>query len=266
MISIEVKDVDLGYGKKKIIKDANIKIEEGSFVSIIGPNGSGKSTLLKGLCRILKPTKGNIELYGEDIFKIPTKKVAQKIAILPQVRNIASDVTVEKLVSFGRHPHLSFGERIDKDDRKIIDWAIEVTKLDSLRKRYVNTLSGGEGQRAWIAMALAQDPKVLLLDEPTTFLDISHQLDVLETIKKLNKDLGLTVVMVLHDINQAVRYSDYICAIKEGAIVKYEESHKIMSGSTLEEIFEIEGNIYRDIKNDCPFFIPQKTICKNSHI
>lgn len=258
MIVLEARGVDLGYKDKPIVKNADVKIEEGKIISIIGPNGSGKSTLLKGLSRIIKPTRGEIDLYGQDIFKMPTKKVAQNIAILPQVRNIGSDVTVEKLVSYGRHPHLKFGEQIDRANQDIIDWAISVTKLEGLKKRYVNTLSGGESQRTWIAMALAQKPKVLLLDEPTTFLDIAHQLDVLETIKNLNEDLGLTVVMVLHDINQAVRYSDYICSVKDGVVETHEKSCKIISNNIFEEIFDIEGKIYKDKNNNCPFFIPQK--------
>ncbi|HEY4544738.1 MAG TPA: ABC transporter ATP-binding protein [Tissierellaceae bacterium] len=260
MIVIKAEDVDLGYKDKVIVKNANLEINQGQIVSIIGPNGSGKSTLLKGLSRIIKPLNGRITLYDEDILSIPTREVAKKIAILPQVRNIASDVTVEKLVTYGRHPHMKFGQKLDKKNKDIVDWAIETTKLERLRKRYVNTLSGGEGQRAWIAMALAQNPKVLLLDEPTTFLDIAHQLDVLETIKKLNKELNLTVIMVLHDINQAVRYSDTICAVKDGNIVNYERSCNIITDNTIEDIFEIEGTVYKDIENDCPFFIPQRII------
>lgn len=258
MIVLKARGVDLGYKDKLIVKDANVEIEEGKIISIIGPNGSGKSTLLKGLSRIIKPTRGEINLYGQDIFKMPTKEVAKSMAILPQVRNIGSDVTVEKLVSYGRHPHLKFGEKIDRTNQEIIDWAIEVTNLKALKKRYVNTLSGGESQRTWIAMALAQKPKVLLLDEPTTFLDIAHQLDVLETIKKLNENLGLTVIMVLHDINQAVRYSDYIFSVKEGVVKTHKKSCEIITDNIYEKIFDIEGRVYRDKNNNCPFFIPQK--------
>lgn len=257
MIILEAKSVDLGYKDKLVVKDADVEIEEGKIISIIGPNGSGKSTLLKGLSRIMKPRRGEINLYGQDIFKIPTKEVAKKIAILPQIRSIASDVTVEKLVSFGRHPHLKFGEKIDRKNQEIIDWAIEVTKLEVLRKRYVDTLSGGESQRAWIAMALAQKPKLLLLDEPTSFLDIAHQLDVLETIKELNEDLDLTVVMVLHDINQAVRYSDHIYAVKDGLVTSYRNSSEIIEDRIFEDLFNIRGDIYQDKNNDCPFFIAQ---------
>jgi len=182
------------------------------------------------------------------------------MAVLPQVKNVSTDITVENLVSYGRYPHLKFGKRINKNDLEIINWALEKTGLMDLRDRYVTTLSGGERQRAWIAMALAQKTKVLILDEPTTYLDISYQLEVLELIKELNKSLGLTVIMVLHDLNQAARYSDNIYVLMNGEICEYGNPDNIIKSELLKEVFKIESHVYEDKVNHCPYFIPYKVI------
>lgn len=258
MMGIKVEDLYVNYGNKEVIKGVNFQIEDGYVVTIIGPNGSGKSTILKAISRCLKPVKGKVYLDDENIYTINTKKVAQKLAILPQVKNVSSDVVVEELVSYGRYPHLGFGKKLKKEDLEIVDWAIEKTGLKDLRKRFVSTLSGGERQRAWIAMSLAQKPKILLLDEPTTFLDISYQLEVLELIKELNETLNLTVVMVLHDLNQAARYSDEIFVINDGKLSKSGCPKDIISTSLLRDVFRIKADIYEDSINNCPYFIPKK--------
>ncbi|WP_352404310.1 ABC transporter ATP-binding protein [Sporanaerobacter acetigenes] len=257
-MGIKVQDLYVNYGEKEVIKGVNLQIEDGHVVTVIGPNGSGKSTILKSISRCLKPVKGKVYLDDENIYTINTKKVAQKLAILPQVKNVSSDVVVEELVSYGRYPHLGFGKKLKKEDLEIVDWAIEKTGLKDLRKRFVATLSGGERQRAWIAMSLAQKPKILLLDEPTTFLDISYQLEVLELIKELNETLNLTVVMVLHDLNQAARYSDEIFVIKDGKLSKSGCPEDIINASLLKDVFRIEADIYEDSINNCPYFIPKK--------
>jgi len=257
-MGIRVEDLYVNYGDKEVVKGVSFNIEDGQVVTIIGPNGSGKSTLLKSISRCLKPINGKVYLDGDNIYKVNTKVVAQKLAILPQVKNVSSDVTVEELVSYGRYPHLGFRKKLMKEDLNIVDWAIEKTGLESLRKRFVATLSGGERQRAWIAMSLAQKPKILLLDEPTTFLDISFQIEVLELVKELNKSLGLTVVMVLHDLNQAARYSDEIFVIDDGMLSSSGSPKEIMKNSLLEDVFRIEANIYDDSINNCPYFIPKK--------
>lgn len=259
-MSIEAKNLEVRYGDKLVLKDANFKVNNGEIVTIIGPNGSGKTTLIKALSRCLKPYSGSIYLNDKDIYKISTKEIAREMAILPQVKNVSADITVENLVSYGRYPHLNFGKRIRKDDKDIINWAIEKTGLIKLKDRYVTTLSGGERQRAWIAMALAQNPKILILDEPTTYLDISYQLEVLELVKELNESLGITVIMVLHDLNQAARYSDNIYVLKDGEICEYGIPNNIIKSTLLKDVFRIEAHIYKDEVNDCPYFIPYKII------
>ncbi len=258
-MNLKIKNLSVNYGEKKVVKDVSFKINSGQIATIIGPNGSGKSTLLKAISRCLKPAGGKIYLNEINIKDINTKVIAQKLAILPQVKNVSSDISIEELVSYGRYPHLKFGKRLRKEDMEIIDWALEKTGLSPLRKRFVATLSGGERQRAWIAMSLAQKPKILLLDEPTTFLDISYQVEVLELVKELNKTLGLTVVMVLHDLNQAARYSDTILVIKDGRLCESGTPDKIIEKSLLKDVFKIDADIYEDKINNCPYFIPKKT-------
>ncbi len=257
---IEGKEIEIGYGDKIAVHKANIKINEGEVVTIIGPNGSGKSTLIKALSRCLKLKSGSVTIDGTNINNIPTKTVAKKMAVLPQVKSVSSDITVESLVSYGRYPHLDFRNRLTKDDHEIVDWAMEKTGLTKLKDRNVMTLSGGERQRAWIAMALAQKPQVLMLDEPTTYLDISYQLEVLELVKELNQTLGITVVMVLHDLNQAARYSDNIYVLKDGHMCDYGKPNEIMKSNLLKDVFRIEADVYEDKVNQCPYFIPSKII------
>lgn len=257
MIALEAKNINVSYGKKKIINNIDFKVKKGDIVTIIGPNGSGKSTLIKALSRFIKVTSGEVELYGNDIFKFNTKKIAQEVAILPQVRNVSMDVTVENLVGYGRQPHLKFGKRMSKDDEKIIQWAMKKTRIYNLKDRYVSTLSGGERQRAWISMALAQKPSILILDEPTTFLDISYQLEVLEIVKELNKSLNLTVVMVLHDLNHAIRYSDNIYVLKQGKVCNFGKPNDVITLDLVKDVFSIDANIYQDGVNNCSYIIPQ---------
>jgi iron complex transport system ATP-binding protein len=261
---LSAKNLTIGYGKKIIINNINLNIKHGEIVAIIGPNGSGKSTLMKSLSRFLKPQKGKIYLYEKNIFENNTKNIAKQMAVLPQVTNIPEDLTVEKLISYGRFPHLRYNSRLTKEDYKIVNWAISKTHLKALRKRTVSSLSGGERQRAWIAMTLAQKTKLLLLDEPTTFLDISHQLEVMELIKELNKNLGITVVMVLHDLNQAIRYSHKICAIYNNKIYTYGTSDETITQSFLNSVFNIEAKVYNDYLNNCKYVIPHK-ILKNKN-
>lgn len=257
-MELKAEGIYVNYGEKEILKDIKFQVEDGQIVSIIGPNGSGKSTLIKALSRCIKPAKGSIYLDGENLSTIPTKEIAQKMAILPQVKNTSADITVKELVSYGRYPHLKFGQRLNREDEGIVNWAIEKTGLLNLKDRYIVTLSGGEQQRAWIAMSLSQKPEILLMDEPTTFLDISYQLEVLQLVKKLNQSLKLTVVMVLHDLNQAARYSDNIFVLKEGKLWEHGNPKKIMRGKLLKEVFRIEGHVYEDQINSCPYFIPYK--------
>ncbi len=213
------------------------------MLSIIGPNGSGKSTLLKGLSRLLPCESGTVRLAGQELKSMPNKRISQLMCILSQSNQTPADMTVEELVSYGRLPHMKWYGRLSLEDYAIIDWAIAQTGLETFRKRLVVSLSGGEGQRAWIAMALAQRPKVLLLDEPTTYLDIAHQLEVLELVRSVNRELGITTVMVLHDLNQASAYSDTICVIREGQIAMTGKPSEVLTPATIREIYGVEAEV-----------------------
>lgn len=259
---LEAENIQLGYGKKIIVQDVDIQIYKGQIVSIIGPNGSGKSTIIKVLSRYLKPKKGNVLLENKNIFNLDTKEVARKVAVLPQSKFVPEELLVETLVSYGRYPHLRWGQKLTSQDHEIIEWALEKTDLLKFRDRYINKLSGGERQRVWLAMCLAQKPEVLILDEPTTFLDICYQIELLELIKELNEKLHLTIVMVLHDINQAARYSHKIYTIKDGRVYNYGNPQKIINQEFFKDVFSIKASVFEDLQNDCPFFIPQSS-CKN---
>lgn len=259
-MGLEARDIHVKYGQKEVLKSVEFKINDGEITTIIGPNGSGKSTMIKVLSRCLNPCKGSVYLDGENIKSIATKKIAEKMAVLPQVRNISSDITVEELVSHGRYPHLGFKQRLKAEDKEIVEWAMEKTGLIDLKNREVITLSGGERQRAWMAMTLAQNPKILILDEPTTFLDISYQLEILELVKELNESLGLTVIMVLHDLNQAARYSDNIYVLDKGSICEWGPPHVILRSDLIKSVFRIQAHIYEDEINQCLYFIPEKKV------
>lgn len=259
-MDIAGKDIVVSYGEKNALNKANIKVNTGEIVTIIGPNGSGKSTLVKAISRCIKLQSGSVELNGKDISTMYSKEIAKKMAILPQVKTASSDITVETLVSYGRYPHLKFGKRLSRKDKDIIQWAMENTGLVELKDRDVVTLSGGERQRAWVAMALAQKPDILILDEPTTYLDISYQMEVLELVKELNNSLGITVIMVLHDLNQAARYSDRIYVLRKGEVYKEGSPKSIIDSQMLKDIFRIDAEIYEDKVNNCPYFIPNKIV------
>ncbi|MGE0058228.1 MAG: ABC transporter ATP-binding protein, partial [Dehalococcoidia bacterium] len=226
-----------------VIEGLDIKVDEGEIVSLVGPNGSGKSTLLRALARVLKPKSGVVVLDGKSIAEWPTREVAKRLALLPQGPVLNAAMTVEELVWMGRSPHQGILGLPTAADRQAVELAIEETGIAPLAKRQVALLSGGERQRAWLAMAIAQQPRVLLLDEPTTFLDLNHQLEVLDLIRQLNRQHGLTVVMVLHDLNQAARYSSRICVLKDGRIYGEGAPEAILTPATLREVFQIEAQI-----------------------
>ncbi len=260
MILLEARRLILGYGDKIVVRDVNLEIRQGEIATIIGPNGSGKSTLIKALSRCLKPRQGEVLFANQNIFCINTKQIARKMAVLPQVKQVPNDFTVETLVSYGRYPHQRFGRNLTREDQEIIKWALQKTDTEKLRFRSVETLSGGERQRAWLAMCLAQKPQIIILDEPTTFLDISYQLEILDLVKELNEELGLTIVMVLHDINQAARYSHNIFVVKDGKVHSSGTSHQLLDQKFFQEVFSIEADVYVDEKNHCPYFIAQKVM------
>jgi iron complex transport system ATP-binding protein len=235
--------LNVGYGKKKVIKDVSVSFSRSKITGIIGPNGSGKSTLLKAMGRLLKPFSGEVFVNNLNIKEQSDCDVARHVGILPQAPTAPMDTPVHCLVSYGRNPHKKMLSRMDNSDRETVDWAIESTGLKDKRFSRLGQLSGGERQRAWIAMALAQQPNILLLDEPTTYLDIHHQFEVLELIEKLNGECGLTVVMVLHDLNLAARFSHRIVALKEGRICRDGEPEDILTESNICEVFNVRSKV-----------------------
>lgn len=242
------------HGQDFQLDVGNFKIKKGEIISLLGPNGSGKSTWLRVISRLNKPDTGSVILDGNDIHTMKNIDVAKKLAMLPQMQDHKLDITVNELIEYGRYPHRGNYRKLTSEDREIINWAIDVTKLDKYRNRLLQSLSGGERQRAWIAMAVAQRPEVLLLDEPTTFLDISHQLEVMELVRELNAKLGMTIVMVLHDINQAASYSDRLVVLKAGEI-KYDGNPQcVLCREMFQSIFDIDAHI--DERNGTPFFTP----------
>lgn len=245
---LKVQNLSVSLHDKNIIKNMNFTIEEGEIVSIIGPNGSGKSTALKAISRMIKPEEKTVYLNNEDLVTLKSKDISKMMSVLFQANEAPADITVEQLIEYGRMPHKKWFERLDEEDRAIIEWAIEKTDLEPFRNRQVTTLSGGEAQRAWIAMSLAQRPKILLLDEPTTYLDISHQLQLLELIYKVNKELGMTIVMVLHDLNQASLYSDKICVIQKGEMIKYGTSEEVITRELIRKVYHVDCDIDQHFK------------------
>ncbi|PRY83703.1 ABC transporter ATP-binding protein [Alkalibacterium olivapovliticus] len=246
MSRITTKDLSIGYGKHLIVDGLELTIPDSKITCIIGPNGCGKSTILKTIARLLKPSKGAVLLDGKTIHHQSTKSIAQKIAILAQSPHTPEEMTVKDLVSYGRSPYQKgFGQLTNKD-WEMIHWALEETNLLEFADRFVHSLSGGQRQRVWIAMALAQDTDILLLDEPTTYLDLAHQLDVLQVLEKLNKKQNKTIVMVLHDLNHASRFSDYLISIRDGKIVKAGEPAEVMTNQVLRDVFDIDAQIVED--------------------
>lgn len=252
---LETRGLTLGYEQHTVIKDLSFCIQAHTITTIIGPNGCGKSTLLRALSKNKKTTSGEILIQQQPITTYSHKDLAKKLAILPQAPIVPDDFLVRDLVSYGRNPYLDWMGRLKEEDYRIIDWAIRETGIAHLQARKISTMSGGERQSAWIAMALAQQPEILLLDEPTTYLDIAHQHEVLELIKKINAETGLTVVMVLHDINQASRYSDRIIAMKEGRKLVEGTPKEVVTQSTLRDIFGVETTIYEEESYQYPYFI-----------
>ncbi|MGF7088858.1 iron complex transport system ATP-binding protein [Kroppenstedtia sanguinis] len=245
MSLLSAKGLVQRFQNKTVIADLNMTIAKGKIYSIIGPNGSGKSTLLKMLVRQLKPKSGEVLLGGMNVYEISPKKVARAMSFLTQGAEEV-DVAVKQLVSYGRSPHKSFLQKMNADDEQIIGWAMEQTNIQHLAEQNVSLLSGGERQRVWIAMALAQQPQILFLDEPTTYLDLSHQLEVMEVVKKLNREHGVSVLMVLHDMNHAAAYSDEILVMDQGRLYAKGPPHEVMTPRMLNEVFHVDAQIYTD--------------------
>lgn len=255
MVRLYTEKLHISYGERLIVKNLSVNIPDKKITTIIGSNGCGKSTLLKAITRIISHQSGSVILDGENISTERTKALAKKMAILPQTPESASGLTVGELVSYGRFPYQKGFGRLSKQDYQTIDWALEVTGTKDYKFRLVDSLSGGQRQRVWIAMALAQETDIIFLDEPTTYLDMAHQLEVLELLQKLNKEQERTVVMVLHDLNQAARFADYIIALKDGEIVKAGTCDEVITHDVLKKVFHIDAEIGRDPRTNKPMCI-----------
>ena len=253
---LSTRSLRLGYGQNVIVPDMNLSITGGKVTSIIGPNGCGKSTLLRALARLLPMQSGQIALYGQALHLLPSKQVAQKLAILPQGPTAPEGLSVEELVWFGRHPHQGRFPVRREEDRDAVAWALDQTGMRIFAGRPLDSLSGGQRQRAWIAMSLAQQTDILLLDEPTTYLDPAHQLEVLQLAGRLNTEQGKTVVMVLHDLNQAVRYSDEIIAMKGGEVYAQSAAGEVLTHDLLRDVFGLKGHLLTDPDTGKPHVIP----------
>ncbi|ESP89976.1 ABC transporter ATP-binding protein [Candidatus Halobonum tyrrellensis] len=237
------EELVIGYssGEEPVIDGETLRVEPGEVTALVGPNGSGKSTLLKGLADQLSIRNGRVLLDGDDVYSLSAKELAKRLGLLSQENVSPNSIPVEKLVEHGRYPHRGFFDSLTDEDREAIDRAISLAGVDHLRDREVGSLSGGQKQLVWIAMVLAQETDVLLLDEPTTFLDLHHQLEVMEIVETLRDESDITVVVVLHDIDQAARYADHMVALKDGSIRAQGAPDEIVTEELLADVFEIEA-------------------------
>lgn len=239
------EELVIGYPStdEPVIDGESLRVPPGEVTALVGPNGSGKSTLLQGLANQLGLDAGTVLLDGEDIHTLETKELARKLGLLSQENTSPNSIAVEKLVEHGRYPHRGFFDGLSEADREAIDRAVSLAGIEHLRGREVGSLSGGQKQLVWIAMVLAQETNVLLLDEPTTFLDLHHQLEVMHIVERLRDDSDITVVVVLHDINQAARYADHMVALNDGAIHARGPPEEIVTEELLADVFGIEAEV-----------------------
>ncbi|QFR98114.1 ATP-binding cassette domain-containing protein [Streptomyces tsukubensis] len=252
---LTARGVSVGYGDRTVIDGLDVAIPPGVITTIIGPNGCGKSTLLRTLTRLLKPSKGAIVLDGQDIDKLRTRDVAKKLGLLPQAPVAPDGLTVADLVARGRHPHQSWLRQWSSDDAGVVERALAMTGVADLAARPVDSLSGGQRQRVWISMTLAQGTDLLLLDEPTTYLDLAHAIDVLDLVDDLHES-GRTVVMVLHDLNLATRYSDNLIVMKEGSVLAQGHPREVITAELLYEAFGLTARVIDDPVGDRPLIVP----------
>ena len=248
--------VTVGYGGDPVLTDVTFDVPPGRITSIVGPNGCGKSTLLRTLARLLTPRAGRVLLDGEPIHRLATREVAQRLAILPQGPTAPEGLLVSELVMRGRHPHQRWFRQWSPADEDVVAEAMALTDTLRLKDRRLEELSGGQRQRAWLAMTLAQQTELVLLDEPTTYLDLAHQVEVLDLVSRLNREQGRTVVMVLHDLNLAARYSDVVVVMKDGAIVEQGDPAAIVTAGLLEAVFGLEADVMADPRSGLPLVVP----------
>ncbi|QUX94411.1 ferric citrate ABC transporter ATP-binding protein FecE [Marinomonas sp. CT5] len=253
-MSLSAHNLSVGYHNKAIVKQVDLSIPEGKIIALLGPNGCGKSTLLKAMARILSPLEGQIHWQGKNLHGISSKKLAQQLALLPQTQPIPEGIKVKDLVAYGRSPYTGFWGRINQDDQVIIDKVMEETGITKLADQLVSELSGGQRQRVWLAMTLAQDTPYLLLDEPTTYMDLSHQVELMHLLRKLNRQ-GKTIITVLHDINQAARYCDHLIVMKQGEIITQGSPESVLTENLLRDVFSLNAQIHPDPISNTPMCV-----------
>lgn len=242
-IAIKISNIHVSFGNHQVLKGASGIIKKGTIVTFLGRNGCGKSTLLKTVTGNLKPDEGSIEIAGKPLDQYSANELSRVVGFLPQFHDVPKDMTAEELVSCGRYPYQHWWTGVSQHDRDVVRQVMEKTNTIHLKDRLAASLSGGERQRVWIAMALAQEPKILILDEPTTYLDICHQLEVMELVSKLNKEEHLTVVMVLHEINQAIRYSTDLLVLEQGVIQRSGPPLEVMTHEAIAEVFDVDADV-----------------------
>ncbi|GAA0605847.1 ABC transporter ATP-binding protein [Kutzneria viridogrisea] len=253
---LRAESLRLGYGETLVVDGLDLDVVGGTVTAVIGPNGCGKSTLLRAMGRLLTPRGGHVLLDGKRIDKTPTREVAKVLGVLPQTPQAPEGLTVADLVARGRHPHQSWYRQWSSDDEQAVAEALAMTGMSEFAERTLDQLSGGQRQRAWISMALAQGTELLLLDEPTTYLDLAHQVDVLDLVHRLHSELGRTVVMVLHDLNLAARYADRLVALRDGRVVAQGEPGEVLTESLLREVFDLEAKVIADPVAGTPLVVP----------
>ena len=259
-VRLAAEHVRLAYDDTVVVHDLDLELTEGSFTAIVGPNGCGKSTLLRALGRLLRPTGGQVLLDGRAIARTPTREVATVLGLLPQSPFAPEGLTVADLVARGRHPHQSWVRQWSRDDEAVVAEALEWTDMAELAGRPLDELSGGQRQRAWISMALAQGTDLLLLDEPTTYLDLAHQIDVLELVGRLHAERGRTVAVVLHDLNLAARYAQRLVAMKDGVLVASGTPAEVLTEQLLADVFDLEARIVPDPVTGTPMVVPVRRL------
>ena len=255
-VALTTRKLTLAYDGNTVIQGLDLAIPQGKITTLVGPNGCGKSTLLRGLARLLKPQGGTVYLAGDAIAHLPSKELAQRLGILPQSPRAPEGLTVRELVAQGRYPYQNWLQQWSREDELKVEAAIATTHLEGFANRPLDTLSGGQRQRAWIAMALAQDTDTLLLDEPTTYLDVAHQIEVLDLLYHLNQSDHRTIVMVLHDLNIAGRYSHHLIALRQGQVMAQGTPAEVITESLVKQVFDLDSRIITDPVSGTPLCIP----------